>query len=172
MQPIIIKGNGDDAKWDDFESFKKFIQGEVLDFQSRVASRSTPEKSSSPDYERAFIRSMEQRIVSLEKQLDLKQNTIDRLLEERIKRARAFFNCRTEEQVPVIVAEHKISRNTSEKQPSQKPKELHKRYLSAETKTSNTASTGNKSASVFSNEQQIQTKESDVKSKGSGSTVN
>eukprot|EP00112_Aurelia_sp_Birch-Aquarium-sp1_P012342 Seg2597.1 transcript_id=Seg2597.1/GoldUCD/mRNA.D3Y31 product="hypothetical protein" protein_id=Seg2597.1/GoldUCD/D3Y31 len=89
-QPNGIIDNGNEAKWADFESFKKFIHGEVLNLKATVASRntgSTPEKSSSPDYERAFIRSLEHRIISLEKQLDSKQKTIDKLLEDRFERA-------------------------------------------------------------------------------------
>ena len=49
-QPNDIIDNGDKAKWDDFESFKKFIHGEVLDLKAKVACRNTPKKSSSPDY--------------------------------------------------------------------------------------------------------------------------
>lgn len=111
-QPNDIIDNGEKAKWDDFESFKNFFHGEVLDLKAKVASRNTPEKSSSPDYERAFIRSLEHRIDSLERQLDSKQKTIDRLLEDRFERAmfpdRAFFpNCHAKElQVPTTVAKH------------------------------------------------------------------
>ena len=43
--------NGDKAKCADFESFKKFIHGEVLDLKAKVASRntgSTPKKAALP----------------------------------------------------------------------------------------------------------------------------
>ena len=178
-QPTDIIDNGDKAKWDDFESFKKFIHGEVLDLKAKVASRSTPEKSSSPEYERAFIRSLEHRIVSLEKQLDSKQKTIDKLLEDRFDRAifpdRAmlFPNCHAEElQVPATVADHKRdnSRDNFHKQPSQNSTELNKRTLNVETMGPKTTKTGNNSASVSSSKQQAQTTECDEKSKSSGST--
>ena len=178
-QPNDIIDNGDKAKWDDFESFKKFIHGEVLDLKAKVASRNTPEKSSSPDYERAFIRSLEHRIVSLEKQLDSKQKTIDKLLEDRFDRAifpdRAmlFPNCHAEElQVPATVADHKRvnSRDNFHNQPSQNSIELNKRTLNVETMGPKTTKTGNNSASVSSSKQQAQTTECDEKSKSSGST--
>ena len=178
-QPNDIIDNGEKAKWDDFESFKKFIHGEVLDLKAKVASRNTPEKSSSPDYERAFIRSLEHRIVSLEKQLDSKQKTIDKLLEDRFDRAifpdqaRLFPNCHAEElQVPATVADYKRdnSRDNFHKRLSQKSIELNKRTLNVETMGPKTTKTGSNSASVSSSKQQVQTTECDEKSKGSGST--
>ncbi len=45
MQPITTTDNGDDAKWDDFESFKKFIHGEVLDLKSRLPADPHPKKA-------------------------------------------------------------------------------------------------------------------------------
>ena len=64
----------------DYLEFKKFIHAEVLDLKSKVSSRiasSSPQKSQSLHYEKAFIKSIEQRIFSLEKQLDQKQMIIN-----------------------------------------------------------------------------------------------
>ena len=62
----------------DIGNFKKFTHGEILDLKAKVArsSRSsTPPKNNSPNYEYAFIQSIENRITPLAKQLDLKQVT-------------------------------------------------------------------------------------------------
>ena len=71
----------------DFEDFKKFIHGEVLDLKSQLETRLPSVPSAAPrpviDYERAFIKSLEHRIISLEKQLDDKQSIINKLLAER-----------------------------------------------------------------------------------------
>ena len=67
----------------DFEDFKKFIQGEVLDLKSQLETRLPLAPRHVIDYERAFIKSLEHRIVSLEKQLDDKQSIINKLLAER-----------------------------------------------------------------------------------------
>ena len=71
----------------DFEDFKKFIHGEVLDLKSQLETRlpSAPSPALRPviDYEQAFIKSLEHRIISLEKQLDDKQSIINKLLAER-----------------------------------------------------------------------------------------
>ena len=47
-QPNDIIDNGDKAKLDGFESFKKSIHGEVLDLKAKVTSRNTPEKAALP----------------------------------------------------------------------------------------------------------------------------
>eukprot|EP00794_Sanderia_malayensis_P000912 gene912-217_t len=69
----------------DFEDFKQFIHGEVLDLKSQLATCFPSAPSAAPviDYEQAFIRSLEHRILSLEKQLDDKQSIINKLLAER-----------------------------------------------------------------------------------------
>ena len=71
----------------DFKDFKKFIHGEVLDLKSQLETRLPSAPSTTPrpviDNERAFIKSLEHRIISLEKQLDDKQSIINKVLAEK-----------------------------------------------------------------------------------------
>ena len=71
----------------DFEDFKKFMHGEVLDRKSQLETRlpSAPSPTPRPviDYDRAFIKGLEHRIVSLEKKLDDQQSIINELLAEK-----------------------------------------------------------------------------------------
>ena len=74
----------------DIIDFKKFVHGEILSMKAMVSSRSPSDECGPPgpppsrppiDYEKFFIRSLEDRILSLEKQLDHKQKTIEKLME-------------------------------------------------------------------------------------------
>ncbi len=70
---------------DDFTSFKKFIHSEISlmkasQEKAHPPGQSLPLSLENPNYEKAFIRSLEARILSLERQLDQKQATIDKLL--------------------------------------------------------------------------------------------
>ena len=75
---------------DDIIEFKKFIHGEVLSLKAQISSRSISDAGRSlspqpprspPDYERMLIKNLEDRILSLENQLDLKQKIIEKLME-------------------------------------------------------------------------------------------
>ena len=76
---------------DDIAYFGKSVHAEILSLRALVSSRSTSDASKSPttpyptrsplDYERIFIKSLEDRILSLEKQLDQKQRIIEKLME-------------------------------------------------------------------------------------------
>eukprot|EP00112_Aurelia_sp_Birch-Aquarium-sp1_P022592 Seg6416.2 transcript_id=Seg6416.2/GoldUCD/mRNA.D3Y31 product="hypothetical protein" protein_id=Seg6416.2/GoldUCD/D3Y31 len=64
------------------------MHAELLAIKALVSNRSIAEAEKSPkaparDYESFFIRSLEDRIISLERQLDQKQKIIGKLLEER-----------------------------------------------------------------------------------------
>ena len=74
----------------DVIEFKKFVHGEILSIKATISSRllsdgcgtpSSPSPRPPLDYEKWFIKSLEDRILSLEKQLDQKQNTIEKLME-------------------------------------------------------------------------------------------
>ena len=68
---------------DDFTSFKMFIHSEILLIkanQEKAQLAGLPPPLETPNYEKAFIKSLEARILSLERQLDQKQATIDKLL--------------------------------------------------------------------------------------------
>ena len=47
-QPNDIIDNGDKAKWDDFESSKKFIHGEVLDLKAKLPAETHLRKAALP----------------------------------------------------------------------------------------------------------------------------
>ena len=70
----------------DVQDYKTFIYGEVLNLKSQLEKRllSPPPPRPGIDYERAFIKSLEHRIISLEKQLDDKQAIINKLLAEKL----------------------------------------------------------------------------------------
>ena len=74
---------------DDLIEFKSFVHGEILSLKARVSNRSISDANKSPDksldYERLLIRSLEDRILSLERQLAMKQNIIDQLIESLVK---------------------------------------------------------------------------------------
>ena len=62
----------------DFRDFKEFVWGELASLRNQKI-----ENTAGPDpinYEKAFIRSLEHRILSLEKQLEQKQQIIEKLL--------------------------------------------------------------------------------------------
>ncbi len=71
----------------DYLDFKKYIHAEVLSMKAEMSKRtiSASEKNTqvSPgiDYETSFIKSLQDRILSLERQLDQKQEIIKKLLE-------------------------------------------------------------------------------------------
>ena len=84
--------SGDDSPgpqdnfYEDIREFMKFMHDELLEVKILVSNsstsyskRSSPEKS--PNYERLLIRSLEDSIISLERQLAFKQNIIEKLLE-------------------------------------------------------------------------------------------
>ena len=75
-----------DHFYEDLLDFKKYMHGELLGLKALISNKSIsePNKSSpakSLDYERLLIKSMEDRITSLERQLAYKQAIIDKLLE-------------------------------------------------------------------------------------------
>ena len=71
---------------EDLVDFKKYIHSELLSIKAHVFNRSLSETvtngSNNFNYEKMFIKSLEDRIVSLEKQLHHKQRIIDKLLEQ------------------------------------------------------------------------------------------
>ena len=72
---------------DDLIEFKKYVHAELLALKALVSNRTISENSRSPrepiDYERIVIKSLEDRIISLERQLNQKQRVIEALLESR-----------------------------------------------------------------------------------------
>ena len=75
-----------DHFYEDLLDLKKYMHGELLGLKVLISNRSISEpKKSSPakslDHERLLIKSMEDRITSLERQLAHKQNIIGKLLE-------------------------------------------------------------------------------------------
>ena len=75
---------------DDIIEFKKFIHGEILSLKAQISSRSISDAGRSlspkpprspPDYERLLIKTLEDRILSLEHQLDQKQKVIEKFME-------------------------------------------------------------------------------------------
>ena len=72
----------------DFVEFKKFIHEEVLSLKALMSKQTSTESEKNAkkppiDYEAVFIRSLQDRILSLERQLDEKQKIIEKLLEAR-----------------------------------------------------------------------------------------
>ena len=89
---LDLRPPGDDTPrqqdhfYEDLHEFKTFMHDELLGPKALVSNsltseskKSSPEKS--PNYERLLIRSLEDRIISLERQLGFKQNIIEKLLE-------------------------------------------------------------------------------------------
>ena len=72
---------------DDLIEFKKYVHAEMLALKALVSNRTISENSRSSrepiDYERIVIKSLEDRIISLERQLNQKQRMIEALLESR-----------------------------------------------------------------------------------------
>ena len=66
---------------DKLVEFKSFVHGEILSLKDRVSNRSISDANKSPGksfgYERLVIRSLEDRILFLERQLSMKQDIID-----------------------------------------------------------------------------------------------
>ena len=82
-QPICLGLNSNDA--DDFVEFKKFIHSEILSLKAQVTHKiqspvKEPEPKQETDYVKDLIRSLQDRIVSLERQLQQKQWIIQKLL--------------------------------------------------------------------------------------------
>ena len=81
------QSTADDSDLDtDYLDFKKYIHAEVLSLKALMSNRtiSAPEKNAQNpriDYETNFIKSLQDRILSLERQLDQKQEIIKKLLE-------------------------------------------------------------------------------------------
>ena len=74
----------------DFIDFKKFVHAEVLSMKAWFSSQTNADSgknsgSVEPNFEQLFIKSLQDRIISLERQLNQKQQIIDKLLEERCK---------------------------------------------------------------------------------------
>ena len=72
----------------DLIDFKKFVHEEIMAVKSMVTNKltssSSPERNShEPNFQKGFIKSLEDRIISLERQSCEKQKIIDKLLEER-----------------------------------------------------------------------------------------
>ena len=69
---------------EDQQDFKKFIHDQIISLTASISKKPTPEGNSPLNhpinYEKAFIRSMEERILSLERQLEQKQAIINKLL--------------------------------------------------------------------------------------------
>ena len=81
------QSTADESDFDtDYLDFKKYIHAEVLSLKALMSNRtiSAPEKNANNpriDYETNFIKSLQDRILSLERQLDQKQEIIKKLLE-------------------------------------------------------------------------------------------
>lgn len=76
------KSHGSKCSFDseDYIDFKKYIHAEVLSLKAKVSKRTIPEtgiEKPTADYEQLYIRSFEERITSLEGQLDDKQKIIE-----------------------------------------------------------------------------------------------
>ena len=69
----------------DFEEFKRFTHGEIVSLKAELANRPkspTPKFPNQPDKDReALLRSVQERIISLERQLQDKQNITSKLLD-------------------------------------------------------------------------------------------
>ena len=83
-QPLCLGFNNNDA--DDFVEFKKFIHSEILSLKAQVTHKiQSPVREQEPgqetDYMKDLIRSLQDRIVSLERQLQQKQWIIEKLLD-------------------------------------------------------------------------------------------
>ena len=79
----------------DFEEFKRFTHGEIVSLKAELANRPkspTPKFPNPPDKDReALLRSLQERIISLERQLQDKQNIILKLLDgPRVQRSEAI----------------------------------------------------------------------------------
>ena len=90
---IFYHPNSLDSLQNDLEDFKRFSHGEILSLKAQLAPRprESPHKSSGPNYEalqEAFIRSLQDRIISLERQLSEKQETIGKLFEKLLEKPR------------------------------------------------------------------------------------
>eukprot|EP00112_Aurelia_sp_Birch-Aquarium-sp1_P026290 Seg924.9 transcript_id=Seg924.9/GoldUCD/mRNA.D3Y31 product="hypothetical protein" protein_id=Seg924.9/GoldUCD/D3Y31 len=73
----------------DFVEFKEFIHEGVLSLKALMSKQAISESEKNAkkppiDYEAVFIRSLQDRILSLERQLDEKQKIIEKLLETRV----------------------------------------------------------------------------------------
>ena len=84
--PVDDTPRQQDHFYEDLLDFKKYMHGELLGLKALISNRSISESNkSSPakslDYERLLIKSMENRITSLERQLAYKQTIIEKLLE-------------------------------------------------------------------------------------------
>ena len=79
---------------EDYLEFKKFIHDELISLKASISKKSIPESNKPPnhpiDYARSFIRSMEDSIISLERQLEQKQAIINKLLETPKEDRKAF----------------------------------------------------------------------------------
>ncbi len=82
-----------DLLQNNFEDFKRFSHGEILSLKAQLASRPREgsHKSSGPNYgvlQEAFIRSVQERIISLERQLRDKQQAKGKLFEKLLEKPR------------------------------------------------------------------------------------
>ena len=104
---------------EDLIDFEKYIHSELLSIKAHVFNRSLSESvnngSSNFNYEKMFIKSLEDRIMSLEKQLHQKQGIIDKLLEQ---------PCRIVEttSTPAIPATHGHAGGAEKNSPSSRDK--------------------------------------------------
>ena len=75
-KPVLSGSSTNDA--DDFVELKKFIHSEILSLKAKVAHKihspvKEPEPEQEPDYMKALIRSLQGRVISLERKLQQKQ---------------------------------------------------------------------------------------------------
>ena len=90
---IFCKRNSLDSLQNDLEDFKRFSHGEILSLKALLAprQRESPHKSNGPNYEapqEALIKSLQDRIKSLEMQLRDKQGIIEKLFEKLLEKPR------------------------------------------------------------------------------------
>ena len=83
-KPVFSGSSINDA--DDFLEFKKLIHSEILSLKAQVEHKinspvQEPEPEQEPDYMKALIRSLQDRVISLKRQLQQKQWTIEKLLD-------------------------------------------------------------------------------------------
>ena len=88
-----MSNNSLDSLQNDLEDFKRFSHGEILSLKAQLAPRprESPHKSNGPNYvapQEALIKSLQDCIISLERQLRDKQGIIEKLFEKLLKKPR------------------------------------------------------------------------------------
>ena len=110
-------GNIDHQPWtEEYLEFKKFIHDELISLKASMAEKFSIKESipvnHSNNYEVAYIRSMEERIISLERQLHQKQDIIDKLLTSPNVERKALFVEEAHKPKRVHL-QHQIEKDTS-----------------------------------------------------------